>query len=117
MKPSEDVQLSLDLEAPEATQPPCRMCHDRGWVPRSPLGWARCTWCEGGSVELEPEPEEPAEEWFVAETRVYRVRAASEADAIAAVAPDQAPAYHTTEAEPVEPRRPVTRRPVLRVVG
>lgn len=112
MKPSDDLQLALDLEAP-ASPPPCRFCQGRGWVPRSPLGWALCTWCEGASsVDPEPEPEELAEDWFVVETRVYRVSASSERAAIAALAPDQTPVYHTTEAEPVEARR----RPALRVL-
>ena len=121
MKPSDDVQLTLDLEASADGRPPCRMCQDRGWVPRSPLGWAPCTWCEGGcEPEPEPEPEELAEDWFVVETRVYRVSAASEGDAIAAVAPDQPPVYHTAEAEPVDARRQARARagrPALRVLA
>jgi hypothetical protein len=114
MSEPESRQLALDLEAPERT--PCRMCQGRGWVSRAPLGWALCTWCEGAS-SVDPEPEEPVEEWLVVETRVYRVAAHGEADAIAAVSPDQAPVYHTTEAEPVEARRPAAHSPVLRVVG
>lgn len=125
MSGPEPVQLALDLEAAADATSPCRFCQGRGWVSRAPLGWAACTWCEGaactwcegGSVDPEPESEEPAEEWFVIETRVYQVTAPSSETAIAAVTRDQVPVYHTHEAESVEARRPAPARPALRVVG
>jgi hypothetical protein len=113
----EPVQLALELEAAADSPPaPCRFCQGRGWVSRAPLGWASCTWCEGG-VDPEPDAEELAGgEWFVVDTRVYLVTGSSEGTAIAAVAPDQAPVYHTTTAEPAEAQRPAA-RPALRVLA
>lgn len=120
MNGPEPRQLDLELEPAQDTAP-CRMCQGRGWVSRAPLGWAACTWCEGGAsvdlVDLEVAPEEPTEEWFVIETRVYQVTASSSETAIAAVTRDQAPVYHTHEAEPIEAQRPGRERPALRVVG
>ncbi|HEY7201884.1 MAG TPA: hypothetical protein VIC57_16810 [Candidatus Dormibacteraeota bacterium] len=111
--PEPDGQLQLNLEPAASAPPPCCFCQGRGWVPRSPLGWAACTWCDGASREPAPEVVEddvdeellPVEEWFVIDTRVYRVTAHGEAAALTAVGPDQEPDYHTTQAELVEPHR------------